>query len=342
MNILLIYTGGTIGMVEDPQTGALQSFDFQHLQHHVPELSQFGHQIDVHTFTPPIDSSDMGTSHWLELRDIILQAYTRYDGFVVLHGTDTMAFTASALSFMLPQLEKPVIFTGSQLPISRLRTDGRENLITAVEIAADLNEDGRPRVPEVCIYFERKLMRGNRATKINAEGFNAFRSHNFPPLAKAGTHIRYHAREEVPCHRNLPHTFSSITHLCSDIVVVTLFPGMPESMFAAQVSAPSLRGVILRTFGSGNAPQKPWLLTQLNALRERGIIVVNITQCDEGAVEMGRYQTSRLLLEAGVIPGYDSTWEAMLTKLMVLLGSGLNRSTIVDLLHCSLAGEITI
>ena len=361
MNILLIYTGGTIGMVQNAETGALESFDFQQLQQHVPELYTLGHHIDVHTFQPPIDSSDMTPDHWLQLRDIILESYDRYDGFVVLHGTDTMAFTASALSFLLPGLTKPVIFTGSQLPVSQVRTDGRENLITAVEMAADTDAEGRPRVPEVCIYFERKLLRGNRATKINAEGFNAFRTHNFPPLATAGTHIIYKAPLAPPqggkwgmgnsdkgCALQLSPKGGAGRGLgagrgplCTDIVVVTLFPGMSEEMFAAQVSAPALRAVILRTFGSGNAPQRPWLLNQLNLLRQRGVIVVNITQCDEGSVEMGRYQTSRLLLEAGVVPGYDSTWEAMLTKLMVLLACDLSREEVISLLLQSLAGEIT-
>ncbi len=351
MNILLIYTGGTIGMVQNAETGALESFDFQQLQQHVPELYTLGHHIDVHTFQPPIDSSDMTPDHWLQLRDIILESYDRYDGFVVLHGTDTMAFTASALSFLLPGLTKPVIFTGSQLPVSQVRTDGRENLITAVEMAADTDAEGRPRVPEVCIYFERKLLRGNRATKINAEGFNAFRTHNFPPLATAGTHIIYNASLMSPQGKSKsdegralqlsPKGGAGRGLLCTDIVVVTLFPGMSEEMFAAQVSALALRAVILRTFGSGNAPQRPWLLNQLNLLRQRGVIVVNITQCDEGSVEMGRYQTSRLLLEAGVVPGYDSTWEAMLTKLMVLLACDLSREEVVSLLLQSLAGEIT-
>ena len=351
MNILLIYTGGTIGMVQNAETGALESFDFQQLLQHVPELHTLGHHIDVHTFQPPIDSSDMMPDHWLQLRDIILDAYDRYDGFVVLHGTDTMAFTASALSFLLPGLTKPVIFTGSQLPVSQVRTDGRENLITAVEIAADTNAEGRPRVPEVCIYFERKLLRGNRATKINAEGFNAFCTHNFPPLATAGTHIIYKVPpQEGNTNNDEGRALNALPiggdgrvpkALCPDIVVVTLFPGMSEEMFAAQVSAPALRAVILRTFGSGNAPQRPWLLNQLNLLRQRGVIVVNITQCDEGSVEMGRYQTSRLLLEAGVVPGYDSTWEAMLTKLMVLLACDISREDIVTLLQKSLAGEIS-
>lgn len=343
MNILIIYTGGTIGMVQNPQTGALESFDFDHLQQHVPELQRFGYQIDVQTFASPIDSSDMTPADWLYIRDLIVAAYERYDGFVVLHGTDTMAFTASVVSFMLPKIAKPVIFTGSQLPISQLRTDGRENLITAVEMAAARRPDGTPEVQEVCIYFEHHLMRGNRATKINAEGFNAFRSHNYPPLATAGTHIRYNADALRQGDANAPLEPLELPHgLCPNIVVVTLFPGMPEEMFAAQVSAPTLRAVILRTFGSGNAPQSSWLLAQLRALTARGIIVANITQCDEGSVEMGRYQTSCLLLDAGVVPGYDSTWEAMLAKLMVLLGSNLSASEVMAALRSSMAGEITV
>lgn len=343
MKILIIYTGGTIGMVQNPLTGSLESFDFDHLQQHVPELQRFGYDISVHTFCPPIDSCDMTPAHWAQLAGIIRQGYEKYDGFVVLHGTDTMAFTASALSFMLLGLQKPVIITGSQLPISQLRTDGRENLITAVEIAAARNEEGQPMVREVCIYFERKLMRGNRTTKINAEGFNAFRSHNFPPLAVAGTHIKFANIPSPSAGVSLPLRGEGVQRAegVSNIVVVTLFPGMPESMFAAQVSAPELKAVILRTFGSGNAPQQSWLLEQLRALKHRGVIVVNITQCDEGAVEMGRYQTSNLLIEAGVVPGYDSTWEAMLTKLMVLLGSGLSKAEVVAQLNQSLAGEIS-
>lgn len=344
MNILIVYTGGTIGMVHDPHTGALLPLDFEHLQQHVPELQHLGHHIGVHTFPEPIDSSDVTPDHWLQLRDIILRYAADYDGFVVLHGTDTMAFTASALSFLLIGLGKPVVFTGSQLPISQIRTDGRENLITAVELAAATDEEGRPRVPEVSIYFERKLMRGNRCTKINAEGFNAFRSHNYPPLARVGTHIQYTASPLLATAESeaAAALFRRCTALCSGVVVVTLFPGMTEDIFASQVSAPALRAVILRTFGSGNAPQRPWLLRQLKELREHGVIAVNITQCDEGAVEMGRYQTSRLLMEAGVVPGYDSTWEAMLTKLMVLLACDLTPSAIESFLHASLAGEISI
>lgn len=348
MTILLIYTGGTIGMVHNSQTGALESFDFQHLLHHVPELKNLGHTIDVRTFERPIDSSDMTPDHWLQISRIIWEESKRYDGFVVLHGTDTMAFTASALSFLLLGLHKPVIITGSQLPISQLRTDGRENLITSVEIAADTDAEGHPRVDEVCIYFERTLMRGNRCTKISAEGFNAFCSHNFPPLATVGTHIRY--QRQTGAVTPIPaSSFSFIggdegeSHpLSANIVVVTLFPGMSESIFASQVSHPELQAVILRTFGSGNAPQQTWLLRQLKALHVRGVIVVNITQCDQGSVEMGRYQTSRLLIEAGVVPGFDSTWEATLTKLIVLLSSNLKHEEVEALLRQPLAGEITI
>lgn len=341
MNILIIYTGGTIGMVENPDTGALESFCYEQLQQYVPELKQFGYNLDVDTFDPPIDSSDMTPSHWLELASRIRQKKDQYDGFVVLHGTDTMAFTASALSFLLLGLSKPVIITGSQLPINQLRTDGRENLITSVELAATRTSEGESAIKEVCIYFERTLMRGNRATKINAEGFNAFRSHNCTPLATVGTHIK---TTPLPLPTiDAPERFWPRNNsLNTGIVVVTLFPGMSEDIFRAQVSSPQLQAVILRTFGSGNAPQQGWLLSQLKELNSRGVIVVNITQCDEGAVEMGRYQTSRLLLEAGVVPGFDSTWEAMLTKLMVLLNSTLSHDEIIACLHMSLAGEISI
>ena len=339
MKILIIYTGGTIGMIENPETGALESFSFKHLQSHVPELKRFAFGIDVHTFEKPVDSSDMMPRQWEELGDIIKKHYDIYDGFVVLHGTDTMVFTASALSFLLPNLTKPVIFTGSQLPIGQLRTDGKENLLTALEIAAAKDESGEAKVQEVCIFFENKLMRGNRTTKISAEGFNAFRSHNFHPLATAGVHIQYRTNKEKFQIRNWDWEGF---HFCPDIVVLTLFPGIPESTVDAIAHTPGLRGIILRTFGSGNAPTAPWLLEKLREMADKGIVVVNITQCDQGSVEMGRYQTSRQLLEAGVVSGYDSTWECMLTKLMFLLGLNLNRDEIVEMLNTSLAGEITV
>lgn len=357
MKILIIYTGGTIGMQENHETHALEAFDWNHLESSVPEIHQFAFEIDAITLGNPIDSSDMEPSDWVRMARAIEAHYDAYDGFVLLHGTDTMAFTASALSFMLENLEKPVIITGSQLPIGQLRTDGKENLLTSIEIAAARTRRGEPMVPEVCIFFENELMRGNRTTKINAEGFNAFRSYNFPPLARAGIHIDY-ARDlilypEVQANNvrhSLYHCMYGQKHhglyvhdqLDPSIVILTLFPGITEEVVDAMFSAPGLRGVVLKTFGSGNAPQKPWFVKRLHQLRERGIVVVNITQCNYGTVDMGRYETSLQLLEAGVINGYDATLECVVTKLMFLLGGGYTREQILHLMSTSIVGEITL
>lgn len=356
-SILIIYTGGTIGMVENLETHALEAFDFEHLQNSVPELEQFDFRIDAITLGEPIDSSDMEPHDWVRMARAIEENYEAYDGFVLLHGTDTMAFTASALSFMLENLAKPVIITGSQLPIGQLRTDGKENLLTSVEIAAARTIKGDPMVPEVCIFFENELLRGNRTTKISAEGFNAFRSYNFPALAKAGIHIDY-ARHSIlyPAERaenvrtNLFHTMYGRKHeglfvhdtLDSNIVILTLFPGICEETVDALFASPTLRGVILQTFGSGNAPQKPWFVERLMQLRKRGVVVVNISQCRYGTVDMGRYETSLQLLEAGVINGYDSTLECVVTKLMFLLGGGYSPEQLLLLMNTSIAGEITL
>lgn len=356
-SILIIYTGGTIGMRENHETHALEAFDWNHLQSSVPELEQFDFTIDAITLGEPIDSSDMEPHDWVRMAEAIEQNYDRYDGFVLLHGTDTMAFTASALSFMLENLEKPVIITGSQLPIGQLRTDGKENLLTSIEIAAARTIKGLPMVPEVCIFFENELMRGNRTTKINAEGFNAFRSYNYPALAKAGIHIDYAthsilypADRSSNVRRNLFHTMYGSKHeglfvhkdLDNNIAILTLFPGITQEVVDAIFSAPGLRAVILKTFGSGNAPQKPWFINRLKQLRERGVVTVNITQCHYGAVDMGRYETSLQLIEAGVINGYDSTLECVVTKLMFLLGAGYTHEQLLLLMNTSIAGEITL
>lgn len=337
-SVLLIYTGGTIGMIENPETGALETFNFDQLLRHVPELRRFNYRIASYQFNPPIDSSDMEPSLWAKIVRIISDNYNQFDGFVILHGTDTMSYTASALSFMLENLAKPVILTGSQLPIGTLRTDGKENLITAIEIAAAKHPDGTPIVPEVCIFFENELMRGNRTTKINAENFNAFRSFNYPPLAKVGIHIRYneHFIRKPASHPLKPHYLFD-----TNVVMLTLFPGIQESIINSVLHVPNLKAVVLKTFGSGNAPQKKWFIKQLKDAAERGIIIVNITQCQSGAVEMKRYETGLQLLQAGVISGYDSTPECAVTKLMFLLGHGFSLNEIRRNMDSDLSGEIT-
>lgn len=338
-SILIIYTGGTIGMIENPETGALENFDMDQFRHHVPELKRFNFKIDAITFESPIDSSDMEPHYWVKIAKMIEDNYDNYNGFVVLHGTDTMSYTASALSFMLENLGKPVIVTGSQLPIGKLRTDGKENLLTSIEIAAARNAQGEPMVPEVCIFFQSALMRGNRTTKINAEGFNAFRSYNFPPLAKAGIHIKYEAHL---IRRPDPSKPFKVHYLLDNhVVFLTLFPGIREEVVDLIPQVKGLKAVILKTYGAGNAPQRPWLVTRLKKMTEKGIIVVNITQCSKGRVEMGLYETSLQLIESGVLNGYDSTPESMIAKLMFLLGNNYSREDIVEMMSQSLRGEIT-
>ena len=339
-SILILYTGGTIGMVANHETHALEAFDWKHLCDSVPELDQFHFRIDAVTLGKPIDSSEMTPEDWILMAKTIEEHYDHYDGFVLLHGTDTMAYTASFLSFILEGLSKPVIITGSQLPIGQLRTDGKENLLTSIEIAAAKDQDGRPMVPEVCIFFESRLLRGNRTMKINAEGFNAFRSYNFPALAHAGIHIKY---EEHLIRRPQPGApFKPHFLLDNNVVIITLFPGIRKDYVDTVLRIKGLKAVILKTFGSGNAPQKEWLVESLKELNEKGVILVNITQCSKGTVEMHRYGTGLQLLQAGVINGYDSTVESMVTKLMFLLGHGHSKAEIIELMNTSIAGEITI
>lgn len=339
-NILIIYTGGTIGMIENRHTGALESYDFAHVRRWIPELEDFDYNIHSYAFNPPIDSSDMEPSNWQAIVKVIADNYDNYDGFVVLHGTDTMSYTASALSFMLQGLTKPVILTGSQLPISMLRTDGRENLLTSIEIAAAKDAEGNAMVPEVCVFFENRLLRGNRTTKINAEGFNAFRSYNFPWLAHAGIHIKYN--QAIIRRPQKGNVFKPHYVMDSNVVVITLFPGIRREIISSIVNIPGLRAVVLRTYGSGNAPQKKWLIELLKEAEAKGIIVVNVTQCSEGSIEMSRYRTGLQLLETGVVNGHDATVESTITKLMFLVGHNLSNERIRQLMDCDLRGEITI
>jgi L-asparaginase len=338
ISILIIYTGGTIGMVHDPVTGSLVPIDFHHISDHVPELRKFGYDLKSVSFNPVKDSSNIDPGVWVKMSEIIEENYNKFDGFVVLHGTDTMAYTASALSFMLENLRKPVILTGSQLPIGLLRTDGKENLITAIEIAA-AKENGGPTVPEVCIYFDNKLTRGNRTTKMSAEHFDAFYSPNYPPLAEVGLHLKYFNNlisypekdQKLIIHK----TFDT------NVAILKLFPGINRKLVQAIIKTEGLRGLIIETFGSGNAPTYQWFLDDLKHYIDNGGIILNVTQCHGGSVEMGLYETSRQMLAAGVVSGKDITSEASVTKLMHLLGRYLSREKVVQSLNSSLAGEIT-
>jgi len=337
-SILLIYTGGTIGMVHDPVTGSLVPIDFKQVTTHVPELSKFGFDIEAVSFDPVKDSSNIDPSIWIKLGEIIEENYDSFDGFVVLHGTDTMAYTASALSFMLENLRKPVILTGSQLPIGLLRTDGRENLITAIEIAA-ARESGLALVPEVSIFFDNKLTRGNRTRKYSAEHFDVFKSPNYPPLVQVGIHVKYNTnliRYSDP-EKNLTVRKSFDTN----VAILKIFPGIGRNLVNAITHTEKLRGLIIETFGSGNAPTYPWFLEELKSFIDRGGIIFNVTQCHGGSVEMGVYETSREMLATGVISGKDITSEAAITKLMHLLGISGSRKEVVRNLSRSLAGEIS-
>ena len=328
-------------MNRNPQTGALEPFDFEHLLQNVPELRQFDLQIDTYQFQPPIDSSDMSPRLWTDLSHVIADRYTDYDGFVVLHGTDTMAYTASVLSYMMENLTKPIIFTGSQLPIGLLRTDGKENLITSIEIAAACDDEGHALVPEVGIYFNGHLLRGNRTTKQSADEFNAFESFNYPHLADAGVNISYHRERILKPDWGKPMT--PHFRLDNNVIIFSLFPGIREDLIRHIIHTPNLKAIVMRTFGSGNAPQSPWLLNALKEGTHNGKVIVNISQCLQGAVEMSRYDCGYHLQEAGVISGRDMTVESAVTKLMFLQSHYPDApDTVRQLMQQSIRGEMTI
>ncbi len=335
--ILLIYTGGTIGMMQDVTSGQLKPFDFKHLTKQIPELSKFDIELSAVSFDKPIDSSDMQPEIWVDLAKLIEKNYSKVDGFVILHGSDTMSFTASALSFMLENLNKPVILTGSQLPIGTIRTDGKENLITAIEIAA-ARENGKPVISEVCIYFEYQLYRGNRTHKFNSEHFQAFQSANYPILAEAGVHIKYNhgALKKLNSSKLKIHTA-----LDANIAILKLFPGITQNLVDAISNTKNLKAIILETFGSGNASTQKWFVESIKKIIDKGIIVLNVTQCNAGAVDQGKYATSAALAKAGVVGGEDITTEAAVTKLMYVLGTTKNEKEIKKLLLKDLRGEIT-
>lgn len=338
-NILIVYTGGTIGMIKDYKTKALKAFDFSQIIENIPELEQLNCNIKSISFDDPIDSSNMNTSYYKDIAEIIEVNYEKYDGFVVLTGSDTMSYISSAISFMFENLQKPIIFTGSQLPIGDLRTDAKENLITSIEIACS-QKDNKPVISEVCLYFEYKLYRANRTTKINAEQFEAFTSMNYPPLAESGVHLNFN---EYYIYRPKGEIKELVVRktLINDIVILKLFPGITEKVVHSILNVNSLRGVILETYGAGNSLNKPWFLNQLQEAISKNIRIINVTQCAGGSVMQGHYETSVGLKEIGVIGGKDITTESAIAKLMYLLNENLSLKEFTFYFEKSLRGEIS-
>lgn len=336
-NILLIYTGGTIGMIKDFETGALKNFNFKDLLKHIPELKLLDCTISTQSLENPIDSSNMNPRYWIEIASSIEDNYALFDGFVILHGSDTMSYTASAISFMLENLSKPVIFTGSQLPIGDLRTDAKENLITSIQIAA-LKEKGFPIITEVGLYFEYKLYRANRTTKINAEHFEAFASLNYPALAQSGVHLKVNTSALLATNRRK--RFKIHKNMESNVLLVKIFPGLDQTTITYLFNYPQLKGLVLESYGSGNMTNEAWFVSALKKLIDRNVPVINVTQCSGGSVAMGQYETSLQLKRIGVISAKDATTEAALAKLMYLLGANISTNSFKTIFETSLRGEM--
>jgi len=338
-HILLIYTGGTIGMVKDYKTGSLQAFNFDKLLNHIPEINHLNCSIDSISFEIPMDSSNMNPKNWITIAEMIETNFKKFDGFVVLHGSDTMSYTASAISFMFENLTKPIIFTGSQLPIGDLRTDAKENLITSIEIAS-AQENEMPVVSEVCLYFEYKLYRANRTTKINAEHFQAFTSPNYPALCESGVHLKFFKQylQKAPINKIL----KVRKELNANIVILKLFPGITENTVKCILNLEGIKGVVLETFGSGNAPSNVWFVNLLKEAIDKGIQIINVTQCAGGSVIMGHYETSVALEKIGVISGYDITTESALAKLMYMLGANIPKNEFKSIFETALRGEFSL
>lgn len=332
--VLLIYTGGTIGMVKK-EDGSFGPFNFAQLAENVPELDKLPVQIDHISYDEPIDSSNMSPDRWIELATLLFNNREDYDGFVVLHGSDTMAYTASAVSFLLKDFNKPIVFTGSQLPIGLIRTDAKENLLTAIEVASTYEGDV-PVVPETALYFEYRLYRGNRTIKANAELFKAFLSPNYPKLGEAGVHLNFNYKSIAEMRPSNPEL---VTKLCTDVAILKLYPGIAKPIVEAVLNTPNLKGLIMETFGTGNASTEQWFINILEEKNKEGLFIVNVTQCFSGSVDQGRYETSTAFNEIGIIPADDMTTEAALTKLMFVLANVQGRKRQIEVYRSNIRGE---